>query len=103
MSPDTAALRTLADRADDDSSAPVVTLDTATVRALCDAADEVERIDFTIGVERIAQAIDAAWQEAHAADRNDGGYLDGYLDGLEHAEGIVRTTLANPTTTEADA
>lgn len=42
MTPDTAALRALADTADTFSG--YVTIPTDTVRALCDAADEVERI-----------------------------------------------------------
>ena len=42
--------------------------------------------------ERIAQRIDQAWAEAKDRDRSDGGYRDGYLDGLEHAEGIARST-----------
>lgn len=45
MTPDTAALRALADAADDVTSAGMfVRLDPDTVRALCDAADEVERL-----------------------------------------------------------
>lgn len=50
--------------------------------------------------ERIAQAVDQAWAEAKDRDRNDGGYRDGYIDGLEFAEGIVRST---PLTTDGGA
>lgn len=42
--------------------------------------------------ERIARAIDQAWAEAKDSDRNDGGYRDGYLDGLDRAETIARET-----------
>lgn len=48
----------------------------------------------------IAQRIDQAWAEAKDR-RQKSEYREGYLDGLEHAESIARTTLANPTTTEA--
>ena len=45
MTPDIAALRAMADAADDVTSAGMfVRLDPDTVRALCDAADEVERL-----------------------------------------------------------
>lgn len=48
-------------------------------------------------IEVISQAIDQAWAEAKDRDRNDGGYRDGYLDGLEHAEGIARSArIADP-------
>lgn len=58
--------------------------------------------------ERIAQAIDQAWAEAHDRQARriqprtaySVAYGDGYLDGLEYAEGIARTTLARPTTPE---
>lgn len=41
--------------------------------------------------ERIAQRIDQAWAEANDR-RPRSEYRDGYLDGLEHAEGIARST-----------
>lgn len=40
--------------------------------------------------ERLAAAIDREWAEAQNRDRYDGGYRDGYLDGLERAEHVVR-------------
>lgn len=41
--------------------------------------------------ERIAQRIDQAWAEANDR-RPRSEYRDGYLDGLEHAEAIARST-----------
>jgi len=38
---------------------------------------------------QIAAEIDQEWAVAKDRERNDGGYRDGYLDGLEHAERIA--------------
>lgn len=56
-----------------------------------EARAEVERLMQE--VERLHNAvrdIDAAYLVARAQDRADGGYRDGYCDGLEHAERIMR-------------
>ena len=60
-----------------------------------EARAEVER--SMQEVERLHNAvrdIDAAYLVARAQDRADGGYRDGYCDGLEHAERIMRGNAA---------
>ena len=54
----------------------------------------IDDLHETIGAdlrERIAQAIDQAWAEAKDR-RQKSEYREGYLDGLEHAERIARST-----------
>lgn len=65
-----------------------------TVRASLDAAGADVPMSPNTGHdlrERIAQRIDQAWAEAND-QRPRSEYRDGYLDGLEHAEGIARST-----------
>lgn len=81
-------------------------VDMAAMEPLCGFSEEwhsriiAERDEARAEAERLMQEverlhnavrdIDAAYLVARAQDRADGGYRDGYCDGLEHAERIMR-------------